>query len=77
MTIENQMEHSKSYLALELMIENGWLVSGISDFASVLHKLQTLGHITLEERQNLLLQFGRKQAEAMTGKSPDGSEATR
>jgi hypothetical protein len=55
------MEHSKSHIALELMIENGRPVTGISDFDCVLQKLRTLGHITLKEHEDLLLRFARKE----------------
>jgi hypothetical protein len=70
------MDHSKSYLALDQMIEKGWLVTGISDFAQVLHELEKKGHITREEHQSLLMRFmGKKRddhdpKEESPGESP-------
>ena len=57
------MDHSKSYLALDQMIEKGWLVTGISDFDQVLNKLEESGHITPAEHQALLQRFAAQKLE--------------
>ena len=59
------MDPSKSYLALDHMIEEGWLVPGISEsnFDQALRKLEQAGHITLSEHQVLLLRFASKKLE--------------
>jgi hypothetical protein len=67
------MDHSKSYLALDHMIEKGWLVTGISDFDQVLNKLEESGHITRAEHQSLLLRFmGNKVEEQDPGEESPG-----
>ena len=71
------MDHSKSYLALDQMIEKGWLVTGISDFDQVLSKLEESGHITRAEHQALLMRFlGKKGDGPNHGELPDGSSST-
>ena len=57
------MDHSKSYLALDQMIEQGWLVTGVSDFDPVLNKLEENGHITRAEHQVLLQRFAAQKLE--------------
>ena len=67
------MDYSKSYLALNDMIEHGWLVTGISDFDQVLNKLETDGHITPAEHRSLLLRFmGKKVEEQSPEEDPPG-----
>jgi hypothetical protein len=67
------MDHSKSYLALDRMIEQGWLATGISDFEQVLNKLEEGGHITRAEHQSLLLRFmGKKVEERDPGEEQPG-----
>lgn len=70
---KRQMDHSKSYIALDHMIEEGWLVTGISEanFDLALRKLEQAGHITLTEHQVLLLRFeGKKLVKANHREDP-------
>ena len=71
------MDHSKSYLALDRMIEKGWLVTGISDFDRVLSKLEESGHITQAEHHALLMRFLGKKGDGQNHREwTDGSSST-
>lgn len=57
------MDHSKSYAALDQMIEDGQLMTGISEsnFNHALVKLELYGLISSEEHETLLQRFATRK----------------
>ena len=57
------MEYSKGLTALDAMIEQDWMLIGISDLDGLLKQLEEDGYVTGAEHKSFLMRLTRKYTE--------------
>jgi hypothetical protein len=57
------MEYSKGLTALDAMIEQDWMLIGVSDLHGLLKQLEEDGYVTAAEHKSFLMRLARKYTE--------------